>query len=47
MSETHITLYGDTSEWFEQYRERVAEQRDGHEPSNAELVRLLMQHADL
>jgi len=45
--ETHITLYGDDSEWFEQQRQKVAEQRDGNEPGNAELVRLLMQESDI
>lgn len=48
MPEAHITLYGDTSEWFEETKRRVTEEhRDGHEPSNAEMVRLLLQHADL
>lgn len=41
MSETHITLYGDDSEAFE----RVAEEfgPDGVEPSNAEVVRRLIE----
>lgn len=43
---TQITLYGDDSEWFEDYKQEVAEQRDGNEPSNAELLRMMMQRFD-
>jgi len=39
---TQITLRGDDSEEFEQLRERIADQRPGSEPSNAEVVRVLM-----
>jgi hypothetical protein len=42
-----ITLTGDDARWFNAARQRVAEQRDGHAPGNAELVRLLLQDADL
>jgi hypothetical protein len=38
-----ITLYGEDSEWFEDLQEEVGELRDGNEPANAELVRMMMQ----
>lgn len=47
MTEVHITLYGDDAEWFEEKKERIAERRDGNEPANAELVRLLMQNGSV
>lgn len=40
-----ISLYGSDAEQFREIRERVAQARDGNEPSNAEVVRLLMQEA--
>ena len=40
---TQITLYSDDSEWFEEIRSQVAEKRGGAAPSNAELVRLMME----
>ena len=43
---TQITLYSDDSEWFEEIKKEVAERRDGAEPSNAELVRLMMDQYD-
>jgi hypothetical protein len=43
---TQITLYSDDSEWFEEIKERIAERRDGTEPSNAELLRLMMDQYD-
>ncbi|MBX0348245.1 MULTISPECIES: hypothetical protein [Haloarcula] len=42
---TQITLRGEDSEEFEQTRERIAEERPGGEPSNAEVVRVLMDSA--
>lgn len=47
MSEVHITLYGDDAAWFQEMKRRITEDRDGNEPSNAEVARLLMQHANL
>ncbi len=47
MPEVHVTLYGDDAKWFEDTKRRVTEDRDGNEPGNAEMVRLLLQHADL
>jgi len=43
---TQITLYGEDSEWFEDLKEDVGEQRDGNEPANAELARMMMQQFD-
>jgi hypothetical protein len=43
---TQITLYGDDSEWFEDLKEDVADHRDGNEPTNAELARLMMEQFD-
>lgn len=37
-----ITLLGDDSKRFEEIRERVARERPGSKPGNAELVRVLM-----
>lgn len=45
--EAHITLYSDDAEWFRDIKKRIARERGGSEPSNAELVRMLMQDADL
>jgi hypothetical protein len=42
-----ITLTGETAEWFREVQGRVAEDRDGRRPGNAETVRLLLQDADL
>ncbi|MDS0280625.1 hypothetical protein [Haloarcula onubensis] len=39
---TQITLRGTDSEEFERTRQRISEQRPGSEPSNAEVVRVLM-----
>jgi len=39
---TQITLQGDDSERFEETRRRISEQRPGSEPSNAEVVRVLL-----
>jgi hypothetical protein len=41
-----ITLRSDDASRYEQYRERVAEQRDGVEPSRAELLRMMMDQFD-
>lgn len=38
-----ITLYGDDAEQFEKLKEARAEMRHGNEPSNAEMLRLLME----
>jgi len=43
---TQVTLYAEDSEWFEDLKEDVGEQRDGNEPTNAELLRLMMQQFD-
>ena len=40
---TQITLYGEDSEWFEEIRRQVAARRDGNPPSNAELLRKMME----
>lgn len=42
-----ITLRGDDVEWFESFRERIAEKRNGHEPGNTEVLRRLMETADV
>jgi len=39
---TQITLRGDDSETFEQVRKRIDRELPGSEPSNAEVVRILM-----
>ena len=38
-----ISLYGDDADWFAELKEEVAERRNGHEPSNAEMTRILME----
>lgn len=43
MTRKQITLYGDDAEWFEELQSDVADDRNGNEPSNAELTRLMMQ----
>lgn len=47
MVENRITLRGDDSEAFEQFKEAIKEQRHGAEPSNAEVVRMMMQALDI
>jgi len=42
-----ITLRSDDAEQFEEMKQRVADRRGGNEPTNAELVRLLMGRANL
>ncbi|MDG5778196.1 hypothetical protein VB773_01460 [Haloarculaceae archaeon H-GB2-1] len=39
---TQITLRGDDSDRFEEVRNRITRKRPGSEPSNAEVVRVLM-----
>ncbi|GGM26779.1 hypothetical protein [Haloarcula argentinensis] len=39
---TQITLRGDDSDRFEETRERIDRELPGSEPSNAEVVRILM-----
>ena len=46
MSEEYISLYGDTAEWFQRYKNRVEGQREGVEISNAEMVRRLLEDYD-
>jgi hypothetical protein len=41
-----ITLYGDDARWFLDLQEQIAEQRDGTEPANAEVARLMMEQFD-
>lgn len=43
MSRVQIALYGDDAEWFQELKANVAERRDGTEPSNPEVVRLMME----
>lgn len=38
-----ISLYGDDAEWFAELKAEVAQRRNGNEPSNAEMLRLLME----
>lgn len=40
-----ISLYGDDAEQFREIKSRIEEARGGNEPTNAEVVRLLMQEA--
>ncbi|ACV47836.1 MULTISPECIES: hypothetical protein [Halomicrobium] len=42
---TQITLQGTDSQDFEQLRETIEQQRPGGRPSNAEVVRVLMDAA--
>lgn len=46
MPRTQATLQGADSERFRDARERVGELRGGSEPSNAELIRLMLDHFD-
>lgn len=41
MSRVQIALHGDDAEWFYELKAKVAEKRDGTEPSNPEVVRLM------
>ena len=41
-----ITIRNETAEHFEGYLESVTEMRDGLEPSNAELLRMMMAQFD-
>jgi len=41
-----ISLYGDDAEWFAELKAEVAERRNGNEPSNAEMLRLLMEDSE-
>jgi hypothetical protein len=42
MTESHITLYSEASERFEEIKQDMA-QRRGWEPSNAEVVKRMME----
>jgi len=46
MARTQATLQGADSERFRNNRERVGELRGGAEPSNAELIRLMLDQFD-
>lgn len=46
MVTTQFTLYGDCIDWFEQLKREVGEQR-GFEPTNNELLRLMMAQVSL
>lgn len=41
-----ITLYGDDAEWFINQQQKIAEKRGGSTPSNAEVVRLMLEQFD-
>jgi hypothetical protein len=41
-----ISLYGDDAEWFAELKEEVAERRNGNEPSNAEMLRRLLEQTE-
>lgn len=43
---TQIALYAGDAEWFEDLKKRVAQQRDGNPPTNAELARMMMGQFD-
>ena len=43
---TDITLRGDDSEQFKDLKKARAEMRHGNEPTNAEMLRLLMEDYD-
>jgi len=42
----NITLYSDDAERFQEVKQRIANQRNGAEPSNSEVVRLLMDETE-
>ncbi|WP_176696600.1 hypothetical protein [Haloparvum sedimenti] len=46
MTETHITLYGEKSERFEEVKEELRD-RAGFEPSNPDVVMVLIDDSDL
>ena len=41
-----ISLYGDDAEWFNERKQEVAAQRNGVEPSNAEMLRRLLEQTE-
>jgi hypothetical protein len=43
MTELHVTLYGDDAEWFREIKKELKDRRNGAEPSNAEVLRRLME----
>jgi len=43
MTREDITLRGADAEWFRDLKEDVTERRDGHEPTNSEVARLMME----
>jgi len=47
MAEVYISLYGDSAEYFEKVKEGIAANRGGDEPSNAEVVRRLLEEAEV
>lgn len=46
MVRVDVTLRGSDARWFLELKEEVAERRRGSEPSNPELVRLMMEQYD-
>jgi hypothetical protein len=38
-----LTLRSDDADWWEDLREEVADRRDGNEPTNAEMARMMME----
>lgn len=41
-----VTLYGEDAEWFEDLKQEIAKQRNGHEPQNFEVARMMMAQFD-
>jgi len=46
MTREQLTLYGDDADWWRDLKEQVADRRNGNEPTNAELARLMMEDYD-
>lgn len=46
MTRERITLSGDDAEWFRDIRQTIAKRRDGYQPTNAEVARLMMEDYD-
>lgn len=47
MTRIQIALYGDDADRFERYKEEIAERRDGVEPSNPEVLRVIMTECEI
>lgn len=41
-----IDLYGQDAEWFQDLKGRITDQRGGHEPTNSEVLRMMMTQFD-